>query len=110
MLKYIIKRLLLTIPLLWGIATATFFLVHLAPGDPMNMYLEPRGGREIDPEVIELILANLSVTADRSGICWSKQSRTPCNSPYSLFFWMPSVELAWASFRQSRKAAGWTKR
>jgi peptide/nickel transport system permease protein len=55
MLKYITKRLLLTIPLLWGIATATFFLVHLAPGDPMNMYLEPRGGREIDPEVIELI-------------------------------------------------------
>jgi len=56
MLKYIVKRLLLSIPLLIGIATATFFIVRLAPGDPMDMYLEPRaGGRQIDPEVIELI-------------------------------------------------------
>ncbi len=56
MLKYIVKRLLLLVPLIWGIATATFFIAHLAPGDPMDMYLERRaGGRQIDPEVIELI-------------------------------------------------------
>ena len=55
MLKYIVKRLLLTIPLLLGIATATFFVVHLAPGDPMAMYLEERGNREIDPQLVELI-------------------------------------------------------
>ncbi len=55
MVRYIIKRLLQAIPLLLGIATITFFIVHLAPGDPMDMYLEPRFRRQIDPEVIELI-------------------------------------------------------
>lgn len=55
MIPYIFKRLLLAVPLLLGIATATFFIVHLAPGDPMDMYLEPRFRREMDPEVIEAI-------------------------------------------------------
>ena len=55
MFRYILKRLLLAIPLLLGIATITFFIVHLAPGDPMDMYLEPRFRRQMDPEVIDLI-------------------------------------------------------
>jgi peptide/nickel transport system permease protein len=50
-----VKRLLQAIPLLLGIATITFFITHLAPGDPMDMYLEPRMQRQMDPEVIELI-------------------------------------------------------
>ncbi len=53
--RYIVKRLLQAVPLLLGIATITFFIVHLAPGDPMDMYLEPRFRRQIDPEVIELV-------------------------------------------------------
>jgi peptide/nickel transport system permease protein len=57
MLKYIIKRLLLSVPLVLGIVTATFFLSHLAPGDPMDMYLEPQRQRQVDPEVIELLRA-----------------------------------------------------
>lgn len=55
MIRYITKRLLQALPLLLGIATITFFIVHLAPGDPMDMYLEPRFRREMDPEVIEAI-------------------------------------------------------
>lgn len=58
MLKYSLKRLLFAVPLLLGIVTATFFVVRLAPGDPMDMYLEPKaGGRQLDPQVIELIRA-----------------------------------------------------
>jgi peptide/nickel transport system permease protein len=30
-------------------------MVHLAPGDPMDMYIEQRSDREVDPEVIELL-------------------------------------------------------
>ena len=55
MLKYILKRLLLSIPLVLGIVTATFFIARLAPGDPMDMYLEPQRQRQVDPEVIELM-------------------------------------------------------
>ena len=53
--RYILKRLLQAIPLLLGVATVTFFIVHLAPGDPMDMFLEQRYRRQINPEVIELL-------------------------------------------------------
>ena len=55
--RYATKRILLSIPLLAGIATLTFIIVHLAPGDPMDVYLDERfsRGRERDPALIELI-------------------------------------------------------
>ena len=38
MLKYIIKRLLLLIPVFLGVSILVFTLMHLAPGDPiMNL-------------------------------------------------------------------------
>ncbi len=56
MLRYILKRLLQAIPLLLGIATVTFFVVHMAPGDPMDFHLGSNfRQRNIDPELIELI-------------------------------------------------------
>ncbi len=55
MIRYIAKRLLQAIPLLLGILTVTFFIIRLAPGDPMDIYLEPSRRRQVDPEVIELI-------------------------------------------------------
>ncbi len=55
MLKYTVKRLLFSVPLVLGILTATFFMSHLAPGDPMDMYLEPQRQRQVAPEVIELL-------------------------------------------------------
>ena len=52
---YILKRLAQAIPLLLGIATITFFIVHMAPGDPMDFFLEQRHRQNMDPEVIELL-------------------------------------------------------
>jgi peptide/nickel transport system permease protein len=54
---HIIKRLLQAVPVLLGIATITFFIIHLAPGDPMEMLLDPniRARREISPEMIEML-------------------------------------------------------
>jgi len=54
-IRHILKRLLFAIPLLFGIATATFFMMQLAPGDPLDMYLEPQRQRQVDPKVIELL-------------------------------------------------------
>jgi peptide/nickel transport system permease protein len=53
MARFILKRLLQAVPLLFGIATATFFMARLAPGDPMDMYIEQRQRREMSPEMIE---------------------------------------------------------
>lgn len=41
MIKYILKRLLMAIPILIGITIITFAITHLAPGDPMSMMLRP---------------------------------------------------------------------
>jgi peptide/nickel transport system permease protein len=34
---YLLKRLLILIPLLWGITLITFVVIHLAPGEPVEM-------------------------------------------------------------------------
>lgn len=35
--RFILKRLLLTIPILWGVSVITFALVYLTPGDPIDI-------------------------------------------------------------------------
>jgi peptide/nickel transport system permease protein len=55
MLAYSLKRILVSIPLVLGIITITFVMMRVAPGDPLDMYLEPQRQREVDPEVIELL-------------------------------------------------------
>ncbi|MEO6062092.1 MAG: ABC transporter permease [Thermoflexales bacterium] len=50
MVQYIIRRVLINIPVLIGITMAVFLLISLAPGDPLSAYISPELGR--DPEVI----------------------------------------------------------
>jgi peptide/nickel transport system permease protein len=49
MLSYIIRRLILAIPILFGVALISFLLVYLAPGDPLGQFLVPN----VRPEVLE---------------------------------------------------------
>lgn len=51
MLKYILKRLLLSIPLIFGVLTLTFFIIRLAPGDPAAFFIQPG----VSPNVAEQI-------------------------------------------------------
>lgn len=53
--RYLLKRLLQAVPLVLGIVTITFVMMRVAPGDPMDIYLEPQRQRQVDPEVIELL-------------------------------------------------------
>jgi ABC-type dipeptide/oligopeptide/nickel transport system permease component len=49
MLRYLIRRLLLTIPVLLGVATLVFALIHLVPGDPAQSMLgEGASVEEVD--------------------------------------------------------------
>ncbi len=48
MFRYIMRRILLAIPLILGISFLVFGLMYLAPGDPVRML----AGREASPEVI----------------------------------------------------------
>jgi peptide/nickel transport system permease protein len=49
LIRYFGRRLLQAIPLLIGVVTLIFVLLHLAPGDPTSIWFHP----EIPPEVME---------------------------------------------------------
>lgn len=55
MRRYIVSRLLQAIPLLLGIVTVIFFIMHLAPGDPLAEMEERLAARNVDPAVIERV-------------------------------------------------------
>lgn len=46
MLSYIIQRTLLIIPTMIGITVISFFIMHLAPGDPVDLFLGGAAGGE----------------------------------------------------------------
>mgnify|MGYP000374325286 CR=1 FL=1 len=58
MVAYIIRRLLLMIPLLLGVTLIVFFSIHLIPGDPVMYMLR---GRMPSREVIERMRAELGL-------------------------------------------------
>ncbi|MFC1571096.1 ABC transporter permease [Candidatus Margulisiibacteriota bacterium] len=57
MRKFIIRRLLQLIPLLIGVSLLSFFVMHLAPGDPTALFTDPN----INPEDLARIRANFGL-------------------------------------------------
>ena len=57
MLKYIVKRLLLLIPVIIGTSALVFFIMALAPGDPATAIL----GADAEPEAIEYLREELGL-------------------------------------------------
>lgn len=47
MIGYILRRLLAAIPIVLAVATATFFLLKLAPGDPVRAYLGEKASADM---------------------------------------------------------------
>lgn len=54
MLNYLIRRLLQNIPILFGITLISFFIIHLAPGSPIGLTLNPKAS----PKIIEQMEKN----------------------------------------------------
>src|SRR5437899_1718338 len=57
MLHFLLRRLLLTIPVLLGVATLVFSLIHLVPGDPVQTML----GESAAPQEIARVRAQLGL-------------------------------------------------
>jgi peptide/nickel transport system permease protein len=58
MLRYTLHRILLMLPTLLGVAVLVFFLLRLAPGDPVQMLMD---GANVAPHVIEQERARLGL-------------------------------------------------
>lgn len=54
MVPFILRRLLGAIPLVFGVATILFFVVNLAPGDPISLFAGPG----VSPETLETLRRN----------------------------------------------------
>ncbi len=57
MIRYAVRRLLEAVPILIGIVTLIFLLLHLAPGDPATAYFNPN----VSPEIIDRMRENLGL-------------------------------------------------
>jgi peptide/nickel transport system permease protein len=57
MIRFALRRVLEAVPLLLGVATLVFFMLHLAPGDPTAMYFGPG----MTPEAMEHVRRNLGL-------------------------------------------------
>ena len=83
MLKFLIKRLLLAIPAMFGIILLVFLLVHLTPGNPFQ------GEKALPPEVMQELL-----------------HRYHLDLPLWQQFWLYLVDLAHGNFGYSYKFIG----
>ncbi len=57
MLSYILRRLLYTIPVVWGVVTVVFILINVVPGDPARLMLGQRG----DPATLAKIRSDMGL-------------------------------------------------
>jgi peptide/nickel transport system permease protein len=57
MIAFALRRLLAAIPIVLGVCTLVFLVVHLAPGDPAAVFWSP----DADPDAVRLMRANLGL-------------------------------------------------
>jgi oligopeptide transport system permease protein len=80
---YIIRRILWIIPLLWAVATVTFFLMHAVPGGPFDRE------KELPPSVLANLQAKYNVDK-------------PLINQYGLYLWNLTHGDLGVSFKTNR--------
>ncbi|CAN5821048.1 oligopeptide ABC transporter permease AppB [soil metagenome] len=76
--RYILRRLLIGIPVLFGITLVTYLIVSLAPGDPVSAMVNPEQIAELGPGWLEARRAELGLDKPfplRYGL-WLKETAT----------------------------------
>lgn len=61
MSTYLLKRLLMVVPTVWGAVTLVFLAIHLAPGDPIQLYIPPDFPVNASPERVAELRARLGL-------------------------------------------------
>ncbi|RYF73236.1 MAG: ABC transporter permease [Comamonadaceae bacterium] len=54
MIAYLLRRILYTVPIMFGVALVCFALVHLSPGDPLVSILPPDASAQLQEQLREL--------------------------------------------------------
>lgn len=61
MLRYIIRRLIISIPVFFGITAIAFAVLSAAPGDPIYAMVDPQALQQMPPQVIEQMRHDLGL-------------------------------------------------
>lgn len=61
MVRYIVRRVLAVIPLLFAISVISFGVIRIAPGDPLITYEDPRGGQTVSAEDLQKMYDRLGL-------------------------------------------------
>ena len=70
MLSFLLRRLLYTLPIMFGVALVCFALVHLAPGDPLVSVLPPDASSELQAQMRQLYGFDRSLPEQFAGWVW----------------------------------------
>ena len=92
MISYIVRRILISLPMMLIISVLVFFITELQPGNFASQYINnPR----VSPEQIELIKERLGLdqSAARRYLLWMKNIVTNLDFGYSFSFKRPVSEL-----------------
>ncbi len=68
MKRYLARRILLMVPVVWGVSTLVFFLIHFIPGDP-----------------IEVMLGETALAADKAALREELRLDLPLHAQYLAF-------------------------
>jgi peptide/nickel transport system permease protein len=60
MIAFLLRRIIYTMPIMFGVALVCFALVHISPGDPLVSILPPDASVELQQQLIELYGFNRS--------------------------------------------------
>ncbi|MFK5603991.1 ABC transporter permease [Haloferax volcanii] len=88
MFRFVLKRLLLSLPVLLGVSVVVFAFVHLAPGGPVRVMLGPLSSEELvrqirlemglnRPLYVQYGLWMLDALQGDFGVSWTVQQGTP---------------------------------
>ena len=93
MLRYIQRRLLIIIPVLWGITTLVFFFMYMLPGDPASVILAQSGGKA---EAIEKLREQLGLN-DPLPVQYMRFLRNAVRGDFgeSIFLHQPVSKILW---------------
>ena len=83
--RYLIRRILLTIPVLLGVATLVFSLIHLVPGDPAQAMLGEGASPRTSPSCARgsASIARCSSSTAASCAAWCAAISAPRSAPVS---------------------------
>ena len=99
MLRYVQRRILIMIPVLWGVVTLVFVFMYMLPGDPASVILAQSGGKA---ESIEILRQQLGLN-DSLPIQYGRFLTNAVRGDFgnSIFLHRPVMEIIWENLPAS---------